>query len=251
MNAEYLNEHLRCNRLEKEKCLEFVESLLNLVDMCMKNGLEEIMNLEDEINNNSAYNMPLMRKGANFIVYGKEPELVQNLLYNYIISSNYKGKEFLKNLIAAETLISIQLGKDIYSVIDLVSSYFGLEFYKDFEKIYNKYDEKYKITNNQIIEKYKGVKAFSEKTLILDHYLELLTQSPSLIRRIIKKCDKYCLISALRGASGEIKILFLTHMFKQQKYIMNYYISTISITDYENEIIWYQNECLNIIKKFL
>lgn len=243
MDAEYLNKHLKCSYNDKIECLRFTERIFDLIDIYMEKGLYAI---EDAINSNETYNIPLIKKGISLICDGREPKLVENILYNYIIFSDYAGKEFLKNIIVADTLILLYTGKNPYNILDLVSSYFGLEFYDSFQKFYTMYDTRYGITIEQIKSTYKDTKSFSKNTLILEPYLELLMDD--LIKVIIEQCSTYELTHALRGASGEIKILFLSHMFKRQRYMMNYYISTINIKDYEGEIIFCQKQILNSIK---
>lgn len=244
MDFSYLSEHLNCTYAEKKDCLSFVEIILDLAEICTE---KTVLVIKEVVERDAKYDIPLLKKGASLILDGIDPDTIKNIVYNYIVFSNCTGKDFLKNIIIADTLILLDLGRDLYSVLNMVSSYFGIEFYDYFENILYMYDKKYGINIEQIEDKYKYTKPFSEETTILEPYLKPLSHSISAVKYIISNSNTFELSHALRGASGDIKILFLSNMFKRQRYMMNFHISKNTKYEEEGFLIYCQKQTLNII----
>lgn len=248
LNCETLTQRLKCSYEDKLECLEIVKYIIELSNIALKEGL---LALEDE-SKKLRVNSKLLKKGLELIVDGTEPEMVEKYFLNNLASNNYIGKEFLKNFLIFKGVCDIQQGIPFYNIIVDLSSYFGIEFDHYFQDILN--DELKKlckgkvvnITNDEVVEKFKDIKPFSDSTSYLEEYKDLDNRS---IQRIILEIDYLTLGYALSGASGKTRICFLTNMSQRLKeLVLAITVDEIS-PQVENNIEYYQKRIVEVIKK--
>lgn len=130
IDFEYLAERLQCSYNDKLECLSTVATIIDIANMARKEG---IFNLEKEIKVMKEKYSPLLVKGISIVIYGIERKSLEELMYNYILAGDYKGKEFLKNIIIAESVIEINEGINPSLLQHLIFSYFGETFIKSIE----------------------------------------------------------------------------------------------------------------------
>lgn len=130
ISTQYLSERLQCSYEDKKECVETINQILELVDIVRRSSYNA---LEREVKKNNKYS-PLLKKGALLIadrtLNDKE---IETIMYTYIAAGNYKGKEFLKNIIILEGVMCLNSLDNGFSRIisDMMYSYLGNEFYID------------------------------------------------------------------------------------------------------------------------
>lgn len=135
MKEKYLTEHFQCSYKDKLECLETLNIILDFFRKEIINCTSSLLHIEDEIENNK-YPI-LFRKGIMLVMCNEPLEFIKKIMYNYIITEDYKRKDFLKSMIITESIIALSQGficgnisSDIL-LTDRYLSYFGLEFIKD------------------------------------------------------------------------------------------------------------------------
>jgi flagellar motor component MotA len=70
-----------------------------------------------------------LKTAIMLIVDGVHELEVKQIMQNWIISGNYRGRMLLKRILIMEGVIAIQQGSNPDYVYDLLASYFGEDFY--------------------------------------------------------------------------------------------------------------------------
>ena len=104
-----------------------VQQLLEIAFFSRENGLVALDKFF--IAEKARFSDPFLRKAVSCLVDIADVKLIRQVLYNYIITGNYTGALFLRNIVIAETILAIHQRVDIDHIFSfLVPSYFGLEF---------------------------------------------------------------------------------------------------------------------------
>lgn len=126
MDTEFFTQRIQCSRSDKQDLLDIVWQLMELANVRHGYGL---LDLDRRLNAEPLkYSDPFLRKASALIVDYENEERIRTVLYNYILSGNYSGPQFLKSVLIAETMLAIK--KDLsmdYIFIFLVPSLFGME----------------------------------------------------------------------------------------------------------------------------
>lgn len=248
LSFETLTQRLKCSDEDKLECLEVVKYIVELSHIALEEGL---LALEEE-SKNLKIDSKLLKEGLELIVDGTDPELVEKYFLTNLASNDYRGKEFLKNLLIFKGVCDIQQGIPFYNIIVDLSSYFGIGFDNYFQDILN--DELKKlskgkvvnITNDEVIEKFKDIKPFSDFTSHLEKYKNLDNRS---IQRIILEINFVTLGYALSGVSGEVKICFLTNMSQRLKELVLAMLVDEILPQAEKNIEYYQKRVVEVIER--
>ncbi|MTI47896.1 MAG: helix-turn-helix domain-containing protein [Firmicutes bacterium] len=119
MNKLNINERIKCNSNEKRECLNTLGMILEASKKAHKKGL---LALEEDTN---AISNKFFKKGLELVLYGMEPLVIREVLENYIIVGDYKGKELLERVLMLEGILSIQQGDYPWVIREKLCSYFG------------------------------------------------------------------------------------------------------------------------------
>ena len=135
IDAEYLFARMQCSREDKQDCLPVVRQLTVLAYIGRERGL---LAMEEEVRDRGRYPDAFLRKAVELTVEIADTDKIGRVLYNLIITSKYMGNfHFLKNVVIAETMLSISRSEDLdYVFTHLVPSFFGMEFAPMVEETY-------------------------------------------------------------------------------------------------------------------
>lgn len=128
VSTQYLSRNLQCTYEDKKECIDTINQILELADIIRRGFYKD---LEKAVKKDNKYS-PLLKKGISLIVDRTlDDKEIKKIMYTYIASGNYKGKEFLKNIIISEGIICLNSTMNgYYRVIsDIMYSYLGTEFY--------------------------------------------------------------------------------------------------------------------------
>ena len=79
------SQKIKCGDEEKQQCMKLISDLINLSVMARRNGLLSLIQVAEE----SVFF--LLKKGLQLVVDGVAPQVVRNVLENYIISGDFEG----------------------------------------------------------------------------------------------------------------------------------------------------------------
>lgn len=127
MDMEYFVQRIQCSRPDKQDCLVIVGQLMELSNFAHAYGL---LDLDRRIHEDPVkFCDPFMKKAMSAIVDISNHALTQKILYTYLLSGNYTGQQFLKNVVIVETALAIQEDIPLDHIFSfIVPSYFGLDF---------------------------------------------------------------------------------------------------------------------------
>lgn len=124
MDFEYIAHRLQCSYSEKLECVVTLKQILYIADEIRKYGSYFDKNQLD------FDNFPtLLKKGIELLSNSVEYDILKEILYTYIMCGNYRGKEFLKNILIADGILSIAESINPQTVKYILLSYFGEDKY--------------------------------------------------------------------------------------------------------------------------
>ena len=125
MSAEYVIQRIQCSRMDKQDCLYIVQQLMDIAFYVRDRGF---IALDNYVQQDTRFNDPFLKKAVACLVDIGDDSLVERVLDYYIISGNYTGGQFFKNLVIEETILAIHRRIDATQIFSfLVPSLFGLE----------------------------------------------------------------------------------------------------------------------------
>ena len=120
LDAEYLSSRLLCSQEEKLDCMETVRQLWILNQLVRKEGLMAMDAFADVADD------PFL--SAAIHTAAAHTEHLENVLYAYLISGNYYGKDFLKNLLIVCGLPALCAGISAEELSARLQGWFGADF---------------------------------------------------------------------------------------------------------------------------
>lgn len=120
-HMEYLSLRLQCSYEDKLECLETVKKLYSLAALARKEGL---LALEDAVKNEDLF----LKTMVDALIDSFETKPLETIFSAYLAAGNYRGKEFLKNLLIVNGLILIAKNKVPHQVVNELQGWFGVEF---------------------------------------------------------------------------------------------------------------------------
>jgi hypothetical protein len=125
MNTEYALQRIQCSRSDKLDCLYIVQQLMDIAFYVRDKGF---VALDSYVQEDVRFNDPFLKKAVVCLVDVGDVELVEKILDYYIISGNYSGGQFFKNLVIEETILAVHRRLDAVQIFSfLVPALFGLE----------------------------------------------------------------------------------------------------------------------------
>ena len=122
------SQKIKCGDEEKQQCMKLISDLINLSVMARRNGLLSLIQVAEE----SVFF--LLKKGLQLVVDGVAPQVVRNVLENYIISGDFEGKALLERCIILEGVAAIQQGIHPKVIKELLLSFLGEDSYDVYQK---------------------------------------------------------------------------------------------------------------------
>ncbi len=100
-DMSYYTERLHCTRKEKLECLETVRLITRAFDIVHNAGLLVMEELAEETDD------PFFQDCAIYLADGLNAEQLRSIYERMLISGDYRGKEFLNNLLITEGMLVI------------------------------------------------------------------------------------------------------------------------------------------------
>ena len=122
------SQKIKCGDEEKQQCMKLISDLINLSVMARRNGLLSLIQVAEE---SASF---LLKKGLQLVVDGVAPQVVRNVLENYIISGDFEGKALLERCIILEGVAAIQQGIHPKVIKELLLSFLGEDSYDVYQK---------------------------------------------------------------------------------------------------------------------
>lgn len=146
LDFDYVAERLQCSYEDKVKCLDTLKNIIYLANTARREG---ILALEKEM---YAQNNPLLKKGIEIIlnINSKQDGVIKDILFNYIIAGDYKGKDFLEAMIIVNGVIELYNGNNPRFIEKLLLSYFGDDFIKGMVELYKEDENRNLMTREEI-----------------------------------------------------------------------------------------------------
>lgn len=126
-NMEYLSSRLQCSHEDKLECLKTVKKLYSLAVLAQKEGF---LALPDAVTQEDLF----FKTAVDIFLDTVEPEPLETIYSAYLAAGNYRGKEFLNNLLIVNALLQIARQATPFDVVSGLQGWFGVEFsptYKD------------------------------------------------------------------------------------------------------------------------
>lgn len=146
LDFDYVAERLQCSYEDKVKCLDTLKYIIYLANTARREG---ILALEKEM---YAQNNTLLKKGIEIIlnINSKQDGVIKDILFNYIIAGNYRGKDFLEAMIIVNGVIELYNGNHPRLMEKLLLSYFGDDFIKGMVELYKEDENRNLMTREEI-----------------------------------------------------------------------------------------------------
>ena len=138
LEMNYFSQHIQCSRLDKQDCLPVVGLLMELAHLAHSFGLVEMDHYihQDPIK----FNDPFLKKAMSAVVDIADTDFTPQGLYHYLLTGNYTGQPFLKNILIVETALAIQRDTPLDHIFSfIVPSFFGLDYEPNLLEIYHKF----------------------------------------------------------------------------------------------------------------
>ena len=110
--------------------MKLVADLVSLSVMARRNGLLSLIQVAEQ---RSSF---LLSKGLQLVVDGVNPQVVRDIMENYIISGDYAGKDLLERCIILEGVTAIQQGFHPKVTKEFLLSFLGEDNYAKYQKEY-------------------------------------------------------------------------------------------------------------------
>lgn len=236
----FLGQRLQFSDNDKRECLETAAIIIELSQLTRNAG---ILALETKINSLDSL---FFKKAITFLVDGCSEGEIREILQNYIIYSNYKGKDLLQRILIMEGVVSLSNGHNPQMIYERLASYFGESFFFEYEKYFEMRESPVNIqaTIDSFREKIKSAGYSSNTNLLEEHFKEFKNDQP--IQRLIREISPQVLLLAMCGSSDFVITKLMANMSQRSAaMIANSYNYREEGRNYsDDEIIKAQNKIL-------
>ncbi len=199
---------------EKLRLVEVAEELLMCSEISRREGLlaldERIKSYEGE----SKFLPFAIHFFLQSFLKQMDNELIFRLLGNYVTTLSLEEQR--EGTMIVQALEKIASGAHPELLREIIASYVGMGYWEKLEDV--RRGEQGKQTRDEIIEKYRDKKRFSEKTGLLERFE---TVGDFEIRVVLRNLENETLVSALNGASGSVVVRFLMNLSDRLLYFVS------------------------------
>lgn len=137
---DFLNYILSTKRLklstdEIKECFEVVFFTFEASFCLREKGIPYLIKLNDE----KFYKYSILHKGVKYITMGLDYDIIEDILYNYILSLNCNGKLYLQSIISCKGILLMKLNYAPMIILENLKAYLGIELDKVFDEQFNIY----------------------------------------------------------------------------------------------------------------
>lgn len=192
-----LYEKMQCSMDKKKEVLGTLDKLLQLAGKAKELGL---LSLEPDMD---SVRPELFKKSIQLLIDGFEPETLREVLLNFTLCSNYKGKELFERILIIEGISAIQEGIDPLVLKEKLSSLFGEDFIFELEKHFGTDADSMSNIIDTYINRNQNKPVYSKETSLLEKPLSIIDNRS--LQRLLREIDNYTLAMGISGASGGIE----------------------------------------------
>lgn len=209
------------------------EDLLRCSEISRKEGLRAMVEAIPKLRSGSRF----LDFGISYIVNKKhlDEETIFWLLENYV--HTLPEAEWEEGHMIVAVLKTIFTEEKLELQQEIIASYIGMDYAE--KRSYMR--EMMKFTRQELVEKYKDKKSYSEATDLLEEFGNL---GDFEIQVILRNLDNVTLTTALAGASGDVVMAFLSNLSDRILYMISEDIEHWQGT--EEEILNAQRKMLEI-----
>lgn len=200
-------EKLICSHDDKKEALSILDKLLELSAKAKRSGL---LSLEPEID---MVKPEFFKKSIQLLIDGIEPESIREILLNYALCGNSRGKDLLIRILILEGILAIQQGIQPLVLREKLSSFFGDDFTGEINKHFGLDSESRLKKIDAFIVKTQSNPSPSRETSLLEEPLGRMDNRS--LQRLLREIDTVVLVTAISGASGKLQAKVLKNVSKK------------------------------------
>ncbi len=231
-------EKLICSHDDKKEALSTLDKLLELSAKAKRSGL---LSLEPEIDR---VQPEFFKKSIQLLIDGIEPESIREILLNYALCGNSRGKDLLIRILILEGILAIQQGIHPSILREKLFSFFGDDFTGEINKHFGLDNESQLKKIDAFIVKTQSNPSPSKETSLLEEPLGRMDNRS--LQRLLREIDMAVLVTAISGASGKIQAKVLKNVSKKLAVTVVYEIERMD-TPILSEIAESQKRILEIL----
>jgi len=194
----------KCSDMEKHQCMKLVADLVSLSVMARRNGLLSLIQVAEQ---RSSF---LLSKGLQLVVDGVNPQVVRDVMENYIISGDYAGKDLLERCIILEGVTAIQQGFHPKVTKEFLLSFLGEDNYEIYQK---EYEGGSQDSLELYLKEIENSPASSSKGSKLDQFI--LSINDDAVERFLMEINTADLAKLLKGMGGQAQIRIFNNLSKK------------------------------------
>lgn len=200
-------EKMACSHDDKKEALITLDKILELSEKARSSGL---LSLEPEID---IVQPDILKKAIQLLIDGIEPESLREILLNYALCGNSRGKDLLIRILVIEGIFAIQQGIHTLLLREKLSSLFGDDFICEIHKYFGiDYESQQKKMEAFILSNQDVVPHVKETSLLEEPLGRMDNRS---LQRLLREIDTVTLVSAISGASGKTLTIVLHNVSKK------------------------------------
>lgn len=187
-------ERMACSSEEKRQFIELAAYILELSQKAHKKGL---LALEPAAEGRGFF----FRKTLELILDGVEPGYLRNVMMNYILTGNDKGRELFQKILTLEGLLAIQAGEHPLLLSEKLLSLLGEDVAQEAEHRLIPSSRLQHDRINAYMSKLADTKPLSVSTALLEDPVEKLDSRS--LQRLLRELPVDDITDACRGAGGD------------------------------------------------
>ena len=191
----------KCSDSEKLQCMKLIDDLVNLSIMARRNGLLSLIQVAEQ---GTSF---LLNKGLQLVVDGVNPQVVREIMENYIISGDYDGIDLLKRCIILEGVTAIQQGFHPKVTKEFLLSFLGEDNYEIYQKEYGGGGQE---SLKSYLREIEDTPASSSKGSLLDQAILNLANDD--IEKFLMEINTADLAKTLKGMGGQAQIKIFNNL---------------------------------------
>lgn len=121
LDNNYFSERIQCTDAEKVECLDTVKEIVRVCETVYKKGVLELENFHSDND--------FLSECIKYLISGYWGTELSDIYETLILVGDYRGKEFLQNMIIAQSLISIAEQDESYPLPRVIPPLFGVGWY--------------------------------------------------------------------------------------------------------------------------
>jgi len=215
--------------------MKLVADLVSLSVMARRNGLLSLIQVAEQ---RSSF---LLSKGLQLVVDGVNPQVVRDIMENYIISGDYAGKDLLERCIILEGVSAIQQGFHPKVTKEFLLSFLGEDNYEIYQK---EYEGGSQDSLELYLKEIEDTTASSSKGSMLDQ--SILSIDDDAVERFLMEINTTDLAKLLKDMGGQAQIRIFNNLSKKAAYGLKDALEDLESID-DAELAAVQDMVLEII----